>query len=232
MSARGIRCSHPTPSMSDSRRLGLRSSYPLGPPLSRPHLINRQGLHSRPPKSFAQRDTAIAPVTCRSCCGPGLAHTDIGNTAGTIRTHRGWLPDPTPPCPESEGDEDGCWSRKRRTNRRHHGCAAITVTSVQRGCLISGDGALPPGLFRGDLVVVVELHTTASTTVAIPTIRVVAADLAGRADFDLDSIADLRMAIDDACAVLVRLAAPGATLRCRLTVWPERIEMAAEVDQV
>jgi serine/threonine-protein kinase RsbW len=101
---------------------------------------------------------------------------------------------------------------------------------MQRGCLISGDGALPPGLSREDLVVVVELHTTASTTVAIPTIRVVAADLAGRADFDLDSIADLRMAIDDACAVLVRLAAPGATLRCRLTVWPERIEMAAEVE--
>ena len=66
------------------------------------------------------------------------------------------------------------------------------------------------------------------------TIRVVAADLAGRADFDLDSIADLRMAIDDACAVLVRLAAPGATLTCRLTVWPGRIEMAADVniDQV
>src|SRR5205085_2623692 len=89
-------------------------------------------------------------------------------------------------------------------------------------------------LFREDSVVVVELHTTASTTVAIPTIRVVAADLAARADFDLDSIADLRMAIDDACAVLVRLAAPGATLTCRLTVWPGRIEMAADVniDQV
>jgi serine/threonine-protein kinase RsbW len=163
-----------------------------------------------------------------------LAHTDIGNTAGTIRTRRGWLPYPIPPRPESDGDEDGCWSRERRTNRRHHGCAAITVTSVDSGCLICGDGALSPGLFREDSVVVVELHTTASTTVAIPTIRVVAADLAARADFDLDSIADLRMAVDDACAVLVRLAAPGAMLRCRLTVWPGRIEMAAEVniDQV
>lgn len=78
-------------------------------------------------------------------------------------------------------------------------------------------------------VLSVELHTAAST-VAIPTIRTVAADLAARADFDLDSIDDLRMAVDDLCAMLVRIAATNATLRCTFTVRPERIEVAAETD--
>ncbi|MDQ3825770.1 MAG: hypothetical protein M3325_08500, partial [Actinomycetota bacterium] len=60
--------------------------------------------------------------------------------------------------------------------------------------------------------------------------RTVAADLAARADFDLDSIDDLRMAVDDLCAMLVRIAPKDATLRCRFTARPERIEVAADVD--
>ena len=71
---------------------------------------------------------------------------------------------------------------------------------------------------------------TAASARALPTIRLVAADLAARADFDLDSIDDLRMAVDDLCAMLVRIAPKNATLRCRFTARPERIEVAADVD--
>jgi serine/threonine-protein kinase RsbW len=78
-------------------------------------------------------------------------------------------------------------------------------------------------------VLSIELHT-AATPVVIPTIRTVAADLAARADFDLDSIDDLRMAVDDVCALLVRIAALNATLSCTFTVRAEQIELAAEVD--
>jgi serine/threonine-protein kinase RsbW len=39
----------------------------------------------------------------------------------------------------------------------------------------------------------------------VATVRTVAADLAGRADFDLDAIADLRMAVDESCAALLVL---------------------------
>lgn len=78
-------------------------------------------------------------------------------------------------------------------------------------------------------VLSLELHTAASP-VAIPTIRTVAADLAARADFDLDSIDDLRMAADDACAMLVPMAAANAILSCTFTVWAERIELTAEVE--
>jgi serine/threonine-protein kinase RsbW len=75
----------------------------------------------------------------------------------------------------------------------------------------------------------IEMRTTASA-IAIPTIRTVAADLAARADFDLDSIDDLRMAVDDVCAMLVGIAVKDGDLRCRFTVLAERIELAAEVD--
>jgi len=103
------------------------------------------------------------------------------------------------------------------------------VTYVDRDRSIPNGGAQPVDPSQEKSVLSFELHT-AATTVAIPTIRTVAADLAARADFDLDSIDDLRMAADDVCAILVRVAADDATLSCRFTVRPERIEVAAEVD--
>lgn len=74
----------------------------------------------------------------------------------------------------------------------------------------------------------VEVRTSASASL-IPTIRAVASDLAARADFDLDAISDLRMAVDEACATLVDIAAPSSMLRCTFLVRPERIEVHAEV---
>lgn len=103
------------------------------------------------------------------------------------------------------------------------------MTYVDRDFSTSNGGARPDDVPREDSAVRVELNTTASTVV-IPTIRTVAADLAARADFDLDSIDDLRMAVDDLCAMLVRIASGDATLRCRFTARPERIEVTAEVE--
>ncbi|WP_312858151.1 ATP-binding protein [Pseudonocardia pini] len=76
---------------------------------------------------------------------------------------------------------------------------------------------------------VVEVRTSASAAL-IPTIRAVASDLAARADFDLDAISDLRMAVDEACATLVDVAAPGSSLHCEFTVLGEKIEVHARVD--
>lgn len=75
---------------------------------------------------------------------------------------------------------------------------------------------------------IVEIRTEAGPAM-IPTIRAVAADLAGRADFDLDAISDLRMAVDETCATLVSIAAPESTLTCRFTVVPDMIEVEAAV---
>jgi serine/threonine-protein kinase RsbW len=86
----------------------------------------------------------------------------------------------------------------------------------------------PPSAETLDGASTVEVRTSASAAL-IPTIRAVASDLAARADFDLDAISDLRMAVDEACATLVDVAAPSSMLRCTFLVHPERIEVHAEV---
>lgn len=73
-----------------------------------------------------------------------------------------------------------------------------------------------------------EVRTEADPAM-IPTIRAVAADLAGRADFDLDAISDLRMAVDETCATLVAIAAPGSALTCTFTLLTDMIEVDAAV---
>lgn len=103
------------------------------------------------------------------------------------------------------------------------------MTYVERDCSNPHSGTHPADPSREGSVLVLELRTAASTAV-IPTIRTVAADLAARVDFDLDSIDDLRMAVDDLCAILVRIAADKSGLRCAFTVRPERIEVDVEVD--
>ena len=90
------------------------------------------------------------------------------------------------------------------------------------------DAGLPPTAETLDGASTVEVRTSASAAL-IPTIRAVASDLAARADFDLDAISDLRMAVDEACATLVDVAAPAAQLRCTFLVRTERIEVRAEV---
>ncbi|OLT14657.1 anti-sigma factor [Pseudonocardia sp. CNS-139] len=89
------------------------------------------------------------------------------------------------------------------------------------------DSPSPAETFDGASTV--EIRTSASAAL-IPTIRAVASDLAARADFDLDAISDLRMAVDEACATLVDVAAPTSSLRCTFLVRPERIEVHAQVE--
>lgn len=59
--------------------------------------------------------------------------------------------------------------------------------------------------------------------------RAVVGDLAMRADFDVDSIADLRLAVDEACSSLVRLASPEASLTCRFRCENDDVSVSAEV---
>ena len=104
--------------------------------------------------------------------------------------------------------------------------ASLDLVNTDRS-LLNGHAALPASAPESGLSI--ELRTTASA-IAIPTIRTVAADLAARADFDLDSIDDLRMAVDDVCTMLVRIAARDAALTCSFTVRTNRIELTAEID--
>jgi serine/threonine-protein kinase RsbW len=51
--------------------------------------------------------------------------------------------------------------------------------------------------------------------------------MAMREDFDLDAIADLRLAVEEACATVLANAAPESTLVCRLLVSTDLLEINA-----
>jgi serine/threonine-protein kinase RsbW len=57
-------------------------------------------------------------------------------------------------------------------------------------------------------------------------LRTATAGLAARLDFTLDEIEDLRIAVDEACGMLLGQAAPGADLECDFTLGEDRISIA------
>ncbi|WP_187344488.1 ATP-binding protein [Aldersonia kunmingensis] len=57
-------------------------------------------------------------------------------------------------------------------------------------------------------------------------IRAVAATMAAQCDFDLDEIADIRLAADEAASFLIVRAQPNVQLICKFLVQPGRLEMS------
>jgi serine/threonine-protein kinase RsbW len=64
---------------------------------------------------------------------------------------------------------------------------------------------------------------------ALVTVRTVAGDLAARAEFPLDAVDDLRLAVDEACTILADLARPDTRLTGTFAVDDDRITMTASV---
>jgi serine/threonine-protein kinase RsbW len=60
-------------------------------------------------------------------------------------------------------------------------------------------------------------------------LRTATAGLAARLDFTLDEIEDLRIAVDEACAMLLSQAVPGASLECGFTLGPDDMTIAVSV---
>ncbi|MGH4008745.1 MAG: ATP-binding protein [Pseudonocardiaceae bacterium] len=63
----------------------------------------------------------------------------------------------------------------------------------------------------------------------LPPLRLVAADLAARADFDLDTVEDLRLAVDEAASELIAVASADATLRCTFCLDAAQMEVTSSV---
>ncbi|WP_024805417.1 ATP-binding protein [Nocardia sp. BMG51109] len=61
----------------------------------------------------------------------------------------------------------------------------------------------------------------AATVSQLPIVRGLAETLVLLSDFTLDEVADIRLAVDEACSTLIAVAAAGTTLRCRFTVGDE-----------
>jgi serine/threonine-protein kinase RsbW len=71
--------------------------------------------------------------------------------------------------------------------------------------------AIEPDTQSGDTVV--ELRVNADPT-QLSVVRAVAGTIAGQHDFDLDAIADVRLAMDEACSFLIVRAQPDSILSC------------------
>jgi len=73
---------------------------------------------------------------------------------------------------------------------------------------------------------VIEVRLPAEPT-HLPVLRTFTADLATRLDFNLDEVADLRMAVDEACAGLVARAVKATQLSCAFRLEPDALLVVA-----
>jgi serine/threonine-protein kinase RsbW len=83
------------------------------------------------------------------------------------------------------------------------------------------DNARPSGGAVRDMV---ELRLPADSAY-LSVLRTAAAGLAARLDFTLDEIEDLRIAVDEACALLLPDTPPGEQLTCRFTLGADMLEI-------
>ena len=76
---------------------------------------------------------------------------------------------------------------------------------------------------------VVEVRVPADGAYAA-TLRLTAASLAARCDLTVDDIEDLRLAVDEACALLLPHAGAGSSMQARFELHSGRLEVTTSVD--
>lgn len=62
-----------------------------------------------------------------------------------------------------------------------------------------------------------------ASLVHLPLVRAVASDIALCTDFDVDTMVDFELAVDEACASLIPHAIPGSLLSCWFSIGPDSI---------
>lgn len=83
-----------------------------------------------------------------------------------------------------------------------------------------------PQATNGDLV---ELSVPASSAY-LAVLRTTSAGLGARLGLTLDDIEDLRIAVDEACAMLLPIAAARANLQCRFELHDDALEVVVTVE--
>ena len=81
----------------------------------------------------------------------------------------------------------------------------------------------------GDAPADVELRLPADSAY-VSVLRTTSAGLAARLDFTLDDIEDLRMAVGEACALVLPAAETGTDMTCRFFMDPGRLTVAVAVE--
>ncbi|MCL9761230.1 anti-sigma factor [Frankia sp. AiPa1] len=88
-----------------------------------------------------------------------------------------------------------------------------------------------PTVHSGGLRDVVAL-TLPAASAYLTVLRTATASLAARLDFTLDDIEDLRIAVDEACALLLVSAVPGSSLDCTFTLSPGVMHVLVTVESL
>ncbi|HVA61680.1 MAG TPA: anti-sigma regulatory factor [Mycobacteriales bacterium] len=83
----------------------------------------------------------------------------------------------------------------------------------------------PSGALVPDLVTI----SLPAAGAYLSVLRTATAGLAARLDFTLDEIEDLRIAVDEACAMLLSQALPGADLDCRFELGADTMAVSVAV---
>jgi serine/threonine-protein kinase RsbW len=87
------------------------------------------------------------------------------------------------------------------------------------------------GVHGGGLRDVVQL-TLPAASAYLTVLRTATASLAARLDFTLDDIEDLRIAVDEASALLLVSAVPGSLLDCTFTLSPGLMRVSVTVESL
>jgi serine/threonine-protein kinase RsbW len=88
--------------------------------------------------------------------------------------------------------------------------------------MIRVDSASPPLTATASSVVELQVPTEVDQ---LAVVRTVAEAVAAREDFDLDAVADIKLAVDEASACLIGRATLGARLDCRYHPLPNALEV-------
>ena len=90
----------------------------------------------------------------------------------------------------------------------------------------TGEAAAAASAAAPDDVVTIKLPAAGAY---LSVLRTATAGLAARLDFTLDEIEDLRIAVDEACAMLLSQAVPGADLECAFSLQDTSMRVSVSV---
>lgn len=92
----------------------------------------------------------------------------------------------------------------------------------------AANGSVAPGLAREAAPDQVTVRMPAEGAY-LSVLRTATAGLAARLDFTLDEIEDLRIAVDEACAMLLNQAIPGSDLECSFALGRDMMTISVSV---
>ena len=101
-----------------------------------------------------------------------------------------------------------------------------TTEGTNRVTQDTGEAAAAASAAAPDDVVTIKLPAAGAY---LSVLRTATAGLAARLDFTLDEIEDLRIAVDEACAMLLSQAVPGADLECQFSLQGTSMRVSVSV---